>query len=106
MRDITTISGSEIVAQMNDLYLQGISNDKDVKHFAFVFQNWLDDIYEALYVLQDKEGAKALLSLNKTNYLGKKTRCLLKAMGLKEPKTLEQLIETLSQNIEREMGPY
>jgi hypothetical protein len=68
MRHFTTISGSEIVAAMNDLYLEGISDDKDVKHFVFIFQNWLDAIAEAIYTKQDRELAKTLLSLNKTTH--------------------------------------
>ena len=39
-----------------------------------------------------KKGELGYLSLNKTNYGGKVTRCLLKVLGIKPPKTLGELV--------------
>lgn len=69
-----------------------ITSKNDLKHFSDNFQDWIEKVDK-----QVSRRAPADISLNKKSYLGKKTRALLKAMNIQEPKTLGILIGLLWQ---------
>lgn len=58
----------------------------DFEHFGRMNVKWILKLKE-----QQNKGEELSVSLNRINYLGKKTRALLKVLGIKEPRTLKEL---------------
>ena len=88
MKKLKDITGEQILENyclMQDEYFL----DSEYKHFSKVFDKWLFGI---------KNGSEEV-SLNKSNYLGKKTRALLKTLEVQEPKTKKELLNILKNGL-------
>ena len=84
LEEVGKTIGEEIADAYIELYNGGKPfSDSDYKHFSERWNKWVDGL---------KKGELGYLSLNKTNYGGKVTRCLLKVLGIKPPKTLGELV--------------
>lgn len=91
MRNLETITGQQVL----NAYIEMYENEKnwttkDYENFIVVFNKWVE-----LITKQITHRLPVDLSLNKKNYLGKKTRALLTVMEIKEPTTLGKLIGLL-----------
>ena len=80
------VTGKEVVTRYCEMQNEYFLED-DFEHFTKVFDHWLDGLRNGEVPVK--------LSLNKRNYLGKKTRALLSVMGIDEPRTLKELIKIL-----------
>ena len=86
MKTLKEISGLEIhncyIKQQKVIY-----GKDDYRHFLNCNKEWLEKLKTQL----KENGEVVSVGLNKINYLGKKTRALLEALEIKEPKTLKEL---------------
>ncbi len=89
MKTLKEITGLEIHKEYKRQQKEYFSIEDD-KHFLECQNKWLEKLREC-----KKNNAELPLSLNKVNYLGKKTRALLKVLEIKEPKTLKELLNLI-----------
>jgi len=85
MKTLKEITGLEIhncyIKQQAETYCEN-----DYNNHLNCNNEWLKKLKNDL-----EKGKELGVSLNKINYLGKKTRALLEALEIKEPKTLREL---------------
>ena len=90
MKTIHNVTGADILASYIKLTGEKFNSPKDIEHFTQRFNEFADGVRNSIAERRPSE-----LSLNKKNFWGKRTRALLDAIQMKEPKTLGLLIEKL-----------
>lgn len=89
MKHISEVLPKDVLNKYIEMHEGGKKwEEEDHKHFTRVFAIWMISL-ECDAVQANPNNMD--LSLNKTNYLGKKTRALLAVLEIEEPKTLGEL---------------
>lgn len=99
MKHINEVLAKDVLNKYIEMYEpENAWGEKDKEHFTRAFEIWMIEI-ERDAVHANPNAMK--ISLDKNNYLGKKTRALLTLLEIKEPKTLGELKELFVKNYGR-----
>ena len=90
MKTLKEITGSDILNSYETVTGDTFKTTNDREHFTMVFEQWRIKLID-----ECENHLPTDVSLNRTNFKGKKTRALLHAMQMPEPKTLGLLIGQL-----------
>jgi len=88
MKTLNNVTGEQVLERYCTIQNQGMLKD-DYEHFSKVFDKWLSGI---------RNGSEEY-SLDRLNYLGKKTRALLSVLDIKEPRTKKELTDIFNKQL-------